>query len=117
MENLTIGELAKFLGFFIGLGTMIITIKTAITKTISKTLEPINQKIDNLDNKLNKKINNFELSNIKTDLVNFMSDAENENITKEQLINGYEMYDKYKKLGGNSYIHDKWEKLKRGGKI
>lgn len=128
MENLTLGELSKavlFVGGFIGGIAILLNYCKKIT---SKVFEPINNKIDNLENNLNKKIDNLEQSlNSKTEtlelnqcknyLVNFMSDAENDNITKEQMINGYEMYDKYKKLGGNSFIHDKWEKLRKKGKI
>ncbi len=66
----------------------------------------------------NKKIEAFELSSIKTDLVNFINDAEN-GIEKSdiQRLNAHELYDRYKKLGGNSYVHDHFEKLLKEGKI
>lgn len=66
----------------------------------------------------NKKIEEFELSSIKTDLVNFINDAEN-GIEKSdiQRLNAHELYDRYKKLGGNSYVHDHFEKLLKEGKI
>ena len=66
----------------------------------------------------NKKIEAFELSSIKIDLVNFINDAEN-GIEKSdiQRLNAHELYDRYKKLGGNSYVHDHFEKLLKEGKI
>lgn len=66
----------------------------------------------------NKKIEEFELSSIKTDLVNFINDAEN-GIEKSdiQRLNAHELYDRYKALGGNSYVHDHFEKLLKEGKI
>ncbi len=66
----------------------------------------------------NKKIEEFELSSIKTDLVNFINEAEN-GIEKSdiQRLNAHELYDRYKKLGGNSYVHDHFEKLLKEGKI
>ncbi len=66
----------------------------------------------------NKKIEEFELSSIKTDLVNFINDAEN-GIEKSdiQRLNAHELYDRYKKLGGNSYVHDHFERLLKEGKI
>lgn len=66
----------------------------------------------------NKKIEAFELSSIKTDLVNFINDAEN-GIEKSdiQRLNAHELYDRYTKLGGNSYVHEHWEKLSKEGKI
>ena len=106
MEKITLGEVLSvvaFIGAFIG-GFK--TIKDTLVKTIDKTLKPINSKIDNL-----------ELSSIKTDLVNFMSSAEREQVSREQIQNAYDLFDRYHKLGGNSYIHDKWEKLKKEGKI
>ena len=65
-----------------------------------------------------KKIEDFELSSIKTDLVNFINDAEN-GIEKSdiQRLNAHELYDRYKKLGGNSYVHDHFERLLKEGKI
>lgn len=106
MEKITLGEVLSvivFIGAFIG-GFK--TIKETLVKTIDKTLKPINNKIDNL-----------ELSSIKTDLVNFMALAEQKQVSHEQITNAYDLFDRYHKLGGNSYIHDKWEKLKKEGKI
>lgn len=128
MENITLGSILAvivFLGTFIG---GIAGLLKYCKRIISKILEPTNNKIDSLESNLNKRIDNLEqnlnsktenleLNQCKNYLVNFMSDAENDSITKEQVQNAYEMFDRYKKLGGNSYIHDKWEKLKKGGKI
>ncbi len=106
MEKITLGEILTvimFIGAFIG-GFK--TIKDTLVKTIGRTLKPINDKIDNL-----------EVSSIKTDLVNFMALAEQEQVSREQIQNAYDLFDRYHKLGGNSYIHDKWEKLKKEGKL
>lgn len=66
----------------------------------------------------NKKIEAFELSSIKTDLVNFINDVEN-GIEKSdiQKLNAHELYDRYYRLGGNSYVHDHFDKLLKEGKI
>jgi len=106
VENITIGEIIGaviLIGGFIGSYSKI---KGVITDTISKTLQPINNKIDNL-----------ELSSTKTDLVNFMSQVENGQVSTEQIENAYQLFDRYEKLGGNGFIHSKWEKLKKEGKI
>ena len=106
MEKITLGEILTvivFIGAFMG-GFK--TIKDTLVKTIDRTLKPINDKIDNL-----------EVSSIKTDLVNFMALAEQEQVSREQIQNAYDLFDRYHKLGGNSYIHDKWEKLKKEGKL
>lgn len=43
--------------------------------------------------------------------------ADKGTISTEQKIRSYELYDYYSQHGGNSYVHDKWEKLKKEGKI
>lgn len=106
MENITFGQVAVALGFLVSLIGSIEFISVRLKKQVDKTLEPINKKIDKL-----------ELNSIKTDLVNFMSYAENGTITPEQNLNAHELYDNYCRMGGNSYIHDKWEKLKKEGKL
>ncbi len=106
MENITLGQVLGvilFIGSFIG-GIEVIVKK--VNEHLTKMLNPINKKIDSL-----------ELSSIKTDLVNFMCMAEADTITYEQKMNAYELFDRYTKLGGNSYVHDKWERLKKEGKI
>ena len=51
-------------------------------------------------------------------LVNFINDVELGNEKSQiQKQNAYELYDRYKELGGNSYVHDRWEKLIKAGKI
>ena len=106
MENVTLGEISSILLFIVGLLGSIVYLKNVITKAIDKTLQPMNKKIDNL-----------EMSYIKTDLVNFMTHAEHGQTSREQSLNAHELYDRYVKLGGNSYIHEKWEKLKSEGKL
>ena len=106
MENITLSQVALALGFLVSLISSVEFVSARLKKQVDITLEPINKKIDKL-----------ELNSIKTDLVNFMSSAENGNVTTEQKINAHELYDNYCKMGGNSYIHDKWENLKKEGKL
>lgn len=106
MESITLGQILAsitFIGAFIG-GFK--TIQNSVVKAVDKTLKPINDKIDNL-----------ELSSIKTDLVNFMALAEIGQVSQEQIENAYNLFDRYDQLGGNGFIHAKWEKLKKEGKI
>lgn len=110
MENITLGQVLITLVFIASLVSnvkMIIKeVKNPLDKKIKKVLEPIRDDI-----------NHLEMSSIKTDLVNFMCLAEQENITHEQKLIAHELYDRYCEKGGNSYIHDEWERLKREGKI
>ena len=118
IETITLGEIATALTFIVAfIGTIIAILKYA--KSINnKLLEPINQKLDKMDQEHTKKIERLELSYIKTDLVDFMNDIENDVPKNEiQKKNAYELYDRYKELRGNSYVESSWEKLKKEGKI
>ena len=118
MENISLGQIAAvltFLSMFIGAVTGIITL---LKSFICKILKPIDQKIEKLQKASTESRNNIELELIKIILVNFINDIE-QGITKTQIQkkNVYELYDRYQMLGGNSYIHDRWEKLRKEGKI
>lgn len=117
MENLTLGELAKALTFLAGLIGSIKYIKNGTVKSLSKVidnkLEPIRKEIKDLRENTTK--NN--LSSIKTDLINLMELADKEIISTEQRIRAHELYDYYCQCGGNSYVHDKWERLIKENKL
>lgn len=107
MENITIGQVAIALAFLVGLIGSVKYLLNELNIRIDKTLKPINSRISEL-----------ELSNIKTDLVDFINDLEHD-VPKSQIqkLNAHELYDRYTKLGGNSYVHEHWEKLKKEGKL
>ena len=106
MENISLGQIA------------ITSLITFYKSFVSKILKPIHQKIDQIDQKSSTSRNNMELELIKIILVNFINDIE-KGINKSaiQIKNAYELYDRYKTLGGNSYVHDSFEKLIKEGKI
>ena len=67
----------------------------------------------------NKKVNtikDLKYDFDKTYLTNFITDLEN-GIVKSEIQNkiAHEKYDEYVKLGGNSFIHEHWDKLKVKG--
>lgn len=117
MEKITLGEIAFALAFLVGLiGSikyLLNDLKRGIKKEVREEIQPIKQELKEL--KENNETN--RLNSLKTDLVNLMSLADKGMITPEQKINAHELYDEYKKKGGNSYIHDWWERLKKEGKI
>lgn len=107
MESITLGQVTATLAFLVGLISSIKYIFSLFSKRVDKVLNPLVKRIDDL-----------ELQSIKTDLTNFISDVEH-NIPKSQIqrLNAHELYDRYTKLGGNSYIHEHWENLLKNGKI
>lgn len=106
MENITIGQITSIIVLIAGVVTSWKILIGEVEKKFKKALSPINSKIDNL-----------ELNSIKTDLVNFMCLAEQGTMTVEQKMNAHELYDRYCEKGGNSYVHDRWENLRKEGKI
>ena len=118
IENITLGQAAIALAFLVSFIGSILAIYRYAKSINKKILEPINNKLDKMDKDHLKMIENLEMSSIKTDLVNFINDIEH-GVQKSQIqrMNAHELYDRYSKLGGNSYVHDHWEKLVKEGKI
>ncbi|MEG2322436.1 MAG: hypothetical protein RSB71_03025 [Bacilli bacterium] len=99
--NLNLDIIIKIASFIGSLGVIIASLKVIL----SKAFKPLNDKIDIIDK---NQCHNY--------LVDFLSDKESGLAKNEfQITRAYEVYDHYTKdLKGNSYIHDKWEKLMKG---
>lgn len=89
------------------LGIVVTSINTIVNTVITKKM---NRKIDT--------INSLKYENDKTYLTDYLSELEQgQTKTEIQKKRACEIYDEYSKLGGNSYIHTKWEQLKKEGKL
>ncbi len=62
-------------------------------------------------------INEVQMDNCKNYLVQQISAADRRELSQAEKERYYENYDKYIKLGGNSYIHSETERLKKEGKL
>lgn len=117
MENITLGQLAITLAFVLSLISnikgVIKEFKNPIDKKLEKVLKPLKDEISSLK----KDFNNQKLDSVERDLVNLMCLAEQNIITEEQKKLAHKLYDTYTNAGRNSYVHDKWEKLRLEGKI
>ena len=108
MENMTLGEIFHALKFIIEFVGIVGTILFGSKKIINKQLEPINKKIIKIDE---NQCRNF--------LVDFLADIDN-GIKKDdvQIKRADEVYEHYtNEMHKNSYIHDKWEKARKEGKL
>ena len=118
MENITLGEMSDLIAFFVvligGIEFLAFRMRKYIKKTMQDEIEPIKHNQVKHDERLNE----IELSSDKNFLVRYLSDVENDNqvdeIEKERF---YEVYKRYRELGGNSYIAHKVEKLQKENKI
>lgn len=122
MENITIGEILQAGIFLLTFITTIVGLvkyfEKVVDKVLSKRLNPFNEKIDKIE-KANK--DSFQALQLQTDknyLVRFLADVEqNAKVDETEMEHFWYTYDNYHKLGGNSYIDHKVEKLKKEGKL
>lgn len=117
MENITIGQIALALTFILSIISnikgLIKEFNNPIDKKLEKALKPVKDEISSLKTDFNNHI----IDSVKRDLVNLMCLAEQKVITEEQKKLAHELYDVYTGAGRNSYVHDKWERLRKEGLI
>lgn len=94
-------------------GTIVNTLLTNKTNKKVDKIEDMNKKIDKMREESKKDMLEHTIDADKTYLINFLSDLENGiQKTDVQIKRAYEIYERYTKNGGNSYVHDKWEECK-----
>lgn len=96
--------------------TGVVTIvNTIISKKTSKKVDNISnlrEEITKMREESRKEMQEHLLDSDKTYLINFLSEIEHAvPKTDIQVKRAYEIYERYCNNGGNSYVHDKWEKL------
>ena len=107
MENITIGQITTFILGFVALISGIEFILARINKIFDNKLHPINIRL-----------NEIEISSDKNFIVRFLADIEQGNLVDEvEKERFYEIYQRYKELGGNSYVSHKVDKLQKEGKL
>lgn len=100
MENITLGDLARWAAFAVALGGSIAAIIRGVNKAVGKLLEPLS------------------LDNAKNYLVPFLSKVERgEPVDEIELERFHEEYTFYTNHGGNSYIKSRVAKLQKEGKL
>ena len=98
--------------------TLIQTIATNKKDKIETKLNSISINFDNKLGELSENLKQEKLDRSKADLVGLMSRIRNGYIpTTEEKIILFEVKKKYNDLGGDSYVDDMFEKLKKEGKI
>ena len=118
IEGITIGEVSAGILFIVGLVVGIRSIYSGFKQGVSNLLddkfEALNERIDILDERLDK----VTLYGCKNYIVPYLADMERgaipEDIERQRF---WEAYDIYKQNGGNSYIHDRVNKLAKEGKL
>lgn len=87
---------------------------TIISKRTNKKVDSIShlrEEISQMREESKQDMLNHLLDSDKTFLINFLSEIENDVPKSDiQIKRAYEVYERYSGNGGNSYVHDKWEK-------
>lgn len=90
----------------------------AFIGAIGVILAGVNKIFESKLTPINKRLNDIELSSDKNFIVRFLADIEQGNeIDEVERERFYEIYQRYKELGGNSYVSHKVEKLQKEGKL
>ena len=118
MENITIGEISLALtfmvGFFGGVGFLYKGMKNFLEKLILEQFAPFQESIDDLK----KNVERVDMESCKNYLVRCLGDFEHGNkISDVEQERFWEEYEHYLKIGGNSYIKHRVEKLQSEKKL
>lgn len=98
--------------------TLIQSIQANKKDKIENKLSSMNVNFDNKLNNLQKNLDDEKMDRAKADLIGLMSRIRNGYTpTTEEKIILFETKEKYNALGGNTYVDEMFEKLKKEGKI
>lgn len=116
MENITLGDIASWLALIAGIigsiGVIYKIVSKAFRKALKNAIDPVVEKLDALE----RKHDLSDREQAKNFIVRFLADVEQGQPTDaDELHCFWDNYELYKSMGGNSYIHDKVEKLKARG--
>lgn len=107
MEQITLGDLARWAAFAVTIGGSIAAIIRGVNKAVGKLLEPVVKQIESVDRE-----------NCKNFLVTFLAETERgQEHDQIELERFHEQFEHYKSIGGNSYIKAKVDKLQKDGKL
>ncbi|ACA63315.1 hypothetical protein [Lactobacillus phage c5] len=111
-------KVADFVTFVIGAVTFLKAVEylakdvyDKIGNSIIENTEPINRRLDEIEANINK-IDKEQCESFLTQYLN--ADRELREIEKKRI---YEVYQHYRKLGGNSYIEEEFERMQDEGKL
>lgn len=112
-------------GLCVAVPNIIATISSSKKNNIEKVKGEIKESIKDTEKsikaditKVKKSLDDETLSRCKVDLINVMSRVQNGyKLTEEERRILIEEKEQYNKLGGNSYVNDMFDRLKKEGKL
>ena len=118
MGNWTVEQIATAIALLVAVvsGATYLTkqVKTWIEKLLDSKFKDLNTRIDSIESKVDK----IDMETCKNFLVRFLADVENGSyILDAEKQRFWEEYEHYLSAGGNSYVKEWVDKLKKGGKL
>lgn len=117
MESITIGQIGLAVTFLVGLITGIGFLNKQLKKWMTDSMKEQFQLIDKKLDDLGTQIAEVDMNATKNFLVARLAEIEKQDFDEIELERFYEQYGHYHRLGGNSYIDQRVEKLKISGKL
>lgn len=116
LGNLTVNDISALIVFLVGLiggiGYLHKTLKDWLEKLLDDKFKTLGKKINDLEEKIDK----VDMETCKNFLVRFLADVENgAELLDSEKQRFWEEYEHYIVNGGNSYIKEWVEKLKKRG--
>ena len=108
MSEITLGQIQNWMVWIIGFIGATITIVKAVRKAIETGFKPVNDKIDKVDK-------NATMNYLVARMDEIDHGQKLEGVPRKRFLEEYEHYTK--DLGGNTYIHEEYERLKKEGKL
>lgn len=117
-ESISLGQILIIMTFILGFSSATKKLCDTISEWFNKKLTPALMPLIKKQEDMSSKLDCIEADSYKQYLVLFMSQLERGEVPDEvERALFDETYAKYTNAGGNSYIHRKYEKLQREGKI
>lgn len=117
MENITLGEISICIAFLVAFAGGVKYILKDMKAITEHALKPTNEKLDNMEKCLKKEIQKSDLNATKNYLVATIHDIKGDGIDDISKQRFFEQYEHYQNLGGNSYIMNEVERLRKEGRI
>lgn len=115
MEQITLGQISVAIAFIVALVGGVKYILKDMKKITERALKPTNDKIDRMSESLKQEIQKSDLNATKNYLVSTLHDIGNGTINDVSKQRFFEQYEHYKALGGNSYISNEVDKMRKEG--
>ena len=118
IESITLGQVATMVTFLVSLIGGIAYLRNNLKSWVQGALK---DELDDIRNELkaiDQKVSSVDLESVKNFLVTMISDIERGTyFTEVEMKRFWEQYEYYIKLGGNTYIKKRVEKLQKENKI